>query len=348
MLDGWTLDDLSDIVERVVQPNKWDGVGGPASCEGFHQSLVVTATPSMHEEVASLLAALEAGIAAAEKSPADPPPASYYPQPDPKGDEGKIFAALEKPITIDVIETPLDDVMQDIGKRAGIPIQLDYRAMEEVGIGGDTPVTRLLRGIRLQSAMRLMLREMDLTYEVRDGVLLVTTPEEAEDDLAIRVIPVIDLVQLASDAEELPQGSMVGDYDSLIELITATIRPTAWEEVGGPGAIEAYRGCLVLAQTDEVFDDIDALLAGLRKMQAQVKAAQKDGKPLPAAPFELDDLRGETHAKLRAKLEADVGMHQFADLPLQDFVDLLKQHCGVEIQIDYRAWRNTASEPTRR
>lgn len=335
--DGWTLSDLNDVVEAVVQSTKWDSVGGPASCEGFRQSLVVTATPSMHEEVAALLAALEAGIVAAEKSPADPPPASYYPQLNPKSDDGKILAGLEKQIDVDVIETPLDDVMQDIAKRAGIAIQLDYRAMEEVGIGGDTPVTRLLRGIRLQSTLRLMLREMDLTFVVRDGVLLVTTPEEAEGDLIVRVLPVSDLVPSASDGERLEQLTPFSDHDALIKLIVATIRPTTWEYVGGPGAIEAYRGCLVLAQTEEVLNDINSLIAGLRKMQAEVKTAKKDGKPLPTEAIEVGDCCGAAHAKLRAKLEADVGMHQIADLPLQDFVDLLKEHCGVEMQIDHRA-----------
>lgn len=37
-------------------------------------------------------------------------------------------------------------------------------------------------------------------------------------------------------------GAAAADFDSLIELITATVRPTTWEEVGGPGAIEEFPG----------------------------------------------------------------------------------------------------------
>ncbi len=37
-------------------------------------------------------------------------------------------------------------------------------------------------------------------------------------------------------------GAAAADFDSLIDLITATVRPTTWEEVGGPGAIEEFPG----------------------------------------------------------------------------------------------------------
>jgi len=37
-------------------------------------------------------------------------------------------------------------------------------------------------------------------------------------------------------------GAAAADFESLIELITATVRPTTWEEVGGPGAIEEFPG----------------------------------------------------------------------------------------------------------
>ena len=50
-----------------------------------------------------------------------------------------------------------------------------------------------------------------------------------------------------------PPGAQGGagnaDFQSLIELITTTIAPTSWDEVGGPGAIQEYRnGVYVNAQ----------------------------------------------------------------------------------------------------
>lgn len=37
-------------------------------------------------------------------------------------------------------------------------------------------------------------------------------------------------------------GQPVADFDSLIELITSTIAPNSWDEVGGPGSISGFEG----------------------------------------------------------------------------------------------------------
>ena len=37
-------------------------------------------------------------------------------------------------------------------------------------------------------------------------------------------------------------GGAMADFDSLIELITSTIKPDSWDDVGGPGAIDEFRG----------------------------------------------------------------------------------------------------------
>ena len=36
-------------------------------------------------------------------------------------------------------------------------------------------------------------------------------------------------------------GGAQADFDSLIELITATVRPTSWDEVGGPGSVSEFQ-----------------------------------------------------------------------------------------------------------
>jgi len=35
-------------------------------------------------------------------------------------------------------------------------------------------------------------------------------------------------------------GNMMADFDSLIELITSTLKPDSWDDVGGPGAIDQF------------------------------------------------------------------------------------------------------------
>ncbi|HEX5102468.1 MAG TPA: DUF1598 domain-containing protein [Pirellulaceae bacterium] len=37
-------------------------------------------------------------------------------------------------------------------------------------------------------------------------------------------------------------GGVIADFDSLIDLITTTISPDSWDEVGGPGSIDSFEG----------------------------------------------------------------------------------------------------------
>jgi len=122
--------------------------------------------------------------------------------------EKKIDDALKSPTQLEFIETPMQDVIDYLKDYHGIEIQIDAKALDQVGVGTDTPITKNLKGISLRSALRLMLHEMDLTYVIQDEVLLVTTPEEAETRLSTKVYPVADLV--------LPiNNSMMGGYGGM-------------------------------------------------------------------------------------------------------------------------------------
>ena len=64
-------------------------------------------------------------------------------------------------------------------------------------------------------------------------------------------------------------GGSQADFDTLIELITTTIDPDTWEEVGGQGTIAGFPTnlSLVVQQTQEVHNKIADLLAQLRRLQ---------------------------------------------------------------------------------
>ena len=64
-------------------------------------------------------------------------------------------------------------------------------------------------------------------------------------------------------------GGAQADFDSLIELITTTIQPTTWDDVGGPGSIKEFETnlSLVVSQTQDVHEEIVDLLEQLRRLQ---------------------------------------------------------------------------------
>ncbi len=64
-------------------------------------------------------------------------------------------------------------------------------------------------------------------------------------------------------------GGAQPDFDSLIELIKSTVKPTTWDDVGGPGSIAPFETnlSLVVSQTQEVHEEIADLLEQLRRLQ---------------------------------------------------------------------------------
>lgn len=59
------------------------------------------------------------------------------------------------------------------------------------------------------------------------------------------------------------------DFDSLVELMVATVEPNSWDEVGGPASVRPFETTLslVIRQTQAAHDEIQDLLAQLRRLQ---------------------------------------------------------------------------------
>jgi uncharacterized protein YfaS (alpha-2-macroglobulin family)/TolA-binding protein len=264
------FDSLIETITAAVLPNTWDTVGGMGSIAPHEdsRSLVVSQTQEVHEQIAGVLEKLRkvAGIADGRFPSEGLSPAGQAPGfslGNVSEATKKILKTLDSPTRLEFIETPLHDVVSFLKDYHGIEIQIDRKALHDVGIGSDTPITRDLKGITLRSALQLMLRDLDLTYVIQDEVLLITTPEQAETRLETVVYPVGDLVAAYRDAS----GQTSRDFDSLIELITTTIQPTTWDEVGGPGSISVFENgqALVFSQTEEVHNQVAAFLATLRR-----------------------------------------------------------------------------------
>jgi hypothetical protein len=177
--------------------------------------------------------------------------------------EAAIEKALSQPTEMDFTETPLSDVLNYLQQCHHIAIKIDNKALSDAGIGADSPVTVSIKGTSLRSALNLMLRELSLTWMIRDEALMITTPEEAENNLITKVYDVADLVT-CRDEHDAPWE----DYDTLIDIIASTIKPTTWDVVGGAGSINgATLGTakvLVASQTREVQEQIADLLAKIR------------------------------------------------------------------------------------
>lgn len=174
-----------------------------------------------------------------------------------------------------------------------IPIQLDVPALEDAGIGPDEPVSINLRNISLRSALRLLLKQVQLTYVIQDEVLIITTPEEAESHLIVCVYDVRDLRGKNQPGSPPPQplgASAWADYDPLMGVITSCVSTETWAENGGGEAeIRSLKpGLMVISQTQAVHDEIRGLLASIRLTLGE--SAKEDTADLKAPARDPDSI----------------------------------------------------------
>ncbi len=165
----------------------------------------------------------------------------------------RIEQELGRETAFEYLDTPLRDVVETIAARHNIPMIINTRALDDFGIGTDLPVTIMLRGVSLRSALRLMLREVDLTYVITDDVLEITTTEAAEGRLRSRIYRVASL---------LPAGA---DGAKLVELVMTHVEPDSWDQVGGPGSISFVESLnvVVVTHTENVHAQVDKFLLAI-------------------------------------------------------------------------------------
>jgi hypothetical protein len=108
--------------------------------------------------------------------------------------EQHIESELDTLTNLDFTEMPLGEAMAFVGTRHNFTVLLDKKALEEIPIAVDQPITAQLAGITLRSALKIMLEPLELTYVIEDEVMKITTIEQAGLKLQTRVYPVADLV----------------------------------------------------------------------------------------------------------------------------------------------------------
>ena len=287
------LDSLVELITTTISPESWQDVGGGGSIaiidEKGIQAIAIFQTSRIHDEIEKLLAALRAHIpkktvekdknSVGGKSKVSETRAVVKSKSDKAlSEEETVRQALRKKVDLNFNETPLPEVVEQLKKLLQIEIQLHKRSLEDEGLDPETPISFQVSGISAASAMDLILRDLDLTYTIKDDFLLILTTA-AEEELSLNV-KVYDVADLAGDY------GVYSSCDYLIPAITSTIGPACWTTVGGEGSIDPFENAgmrvLVVGQTQRIQDDIKKLLSDLRKVQREVDDAHVS--PLGVGP----------------------------------------------------------------
>jgi RNA polymerase sigma factor (sigma-70 family) len=121
-----------------------------------------------------------------------------------------IQEVLNEPVSMNFAnETPLEDVLKYIKSattgptgKPRIPIYVDPVSLQEAEKKMTSPVTIDLEGVPLKTTLTLLLRQLGLTYKVREGVLIVIS--ESDEDVGS---PRSELEEKAERGELTPEES---------------------------------------------------------------------------------------------------------------------------------------------
>ncbi len=220
--------------------------------------------------------------------------------------EQQVLATLNEPADFQWKDETLAGVVKQVGLR--VPVVLHRRAIEEIGLSLETPVTGQ-GGETIGAALTLALRELDLTYTIRAGSVEITTIEDAENNSLVRVYDVTPLVSF----EGWPVTNRTIDVQSLLDIIFTVIRPDAWEsgQPGFPSMVVGDRVVIVIRQLRETHAEIQALLDTLclvangKKMLPPVADAVPANAPATSTAIPIGVVVSELRSAVATAQQAD-------------------------------------------
>jgi hypothetical protein len=254
--------------------------------------------------------------------------------------EARVGTALQSKIDVDFKDATLTTVAEFFENALGVNVYFNRRALNEVAVDpATTPVTLNVKGISAQSALRLVLAPHDLTWTVENEVLAITTPDAVNQELVTRVYPVGDLEE--TDHSQETSAPARDRLDSLIELMQTTIQPQSWDDVGGPGNMDALQQNLVVTQTIEVHEEIQDLLAAIRRVRKALDS--NDWKTAyPAYPSST----GPQYEALEAALLKRVSL-KLDRVSLVELAADLTNNYGVSTVLNARALDDIGLDPSK-
>ncbi|MEQ8789666.1 MAG: M56 family metallopeptidase [Pirellulaceae bacterium] len=240
----------------------------------------------------------------------------------------ELSRTLDKKIDVDWSDVALADALLSLAQTAGVNVTIDDEGLHEEGVTKSMKVSLDVKQVSVRSVLRLLLEPLHLTYRIKDETLQVTSKERARGETLAMVYAVADLVVPVAKTvriSKLEPGKRTQDkqpvveFNSLVELITSTVAPDTWSNVGGSGAISPFETnlSLVVRQTRDVHEEIADLLEQLRRLQdiqvtLQVQTARVSAERFDWISRHPEVMQGEQLADFLSCLEShsDVAVRQ--------------------------------------
>ncbi len=89
----------------------------------------------------------------------------------------EIESKLKSPVTLNMDKQPLHEAISFLSNYTGMNIVLDPKSLADANLTSSSPVDIHVTNIRMESALKLILQPLGLTYKVENEVLVITSPQ---------------------------------------------------------------------------------------------------------------------------------------------------------------------------
>jgi hypothetical protein len=252
LLDSdYEQDRLAQVIESAVAPESWENVGGTGALTFLGDVMFIRQTDKIQREIQGLLSALRRH--ARQTFVLDPTQHLAMRQ------------KLKANVSVDFLDTPLVTAVAQLAEQADIDLRLDLPALRAIGVREREPITLKLTNHTLATVLQAMTMNFKLTWILRDGVLWVTSPEDAE---LFQKIAVFDVRDLCRDEDESA---------ALRDAVMTQTEPDLWDDVGGPGTLVfAKPGTMVIRNEERVLMEVLELLEAYRTALRASKPRDRD------------------------------------------------------------------------
>lgn len=204
-----------------------------------------------------------------------------------------IQKSLQTRISFDFEQTELSEVINVLQKKVGVQIELDEPKIQDEGVATDQPITAWGNDVLLEAVLDRILDPLQLTWLIRYETLQVTTTVAAGEILETRVYGVQEFLDTGYD------------YDELIDLLSSTVEPESWDEVGGPSSMRPGVGVLVIRQTQRFHRKIANVLGDLKHIADVQRQLAGDGRK-PESVVRIYRTGGVSATQLAKAIEATI------------------------------------------
>ncbi|PHS01755.1 MAG: hypothetical protein COA78_22380 [Blastopirellula sp.] len=234
--------------------------------------------------------------------------------------DAKVEEALQRKIQFDFKRTPLHKVMELLSKKLDLEIRVEERALDDIGLSKETPVTlHMTEAATLQTSLEFLLDQLDLTYAIDQGVIVITSPEDVKHNYQYtkyyHLAPVLGLPDV--------------NQANLAEQITKFIDPASWDRLGGKGSVHAISQGIVVNQN----------LTNHRKvanfLEQYCQLAKRMNSKEPSTENLLESYP-QRDSQLSHTLNRPLEKNSFHDTPLDQVLIKIAQEAKLPLLIDER------------